>query len=144
MGSALYSLGHQMDYLNLVYGSLRPLLDQILFSCEAKKWTQLKLEPALLFSIAFTHKLRIPEAITWTHHCIHAQDAYIPEAVTWTQLSFTHKMRIFLRPTSGLICTIRNLLFNLDHKYHYTYKTTAAKSILSQITKKLDSRNRQV
>ena len=69
-----------------------------LFCFEANKWTQLKLEPAFVLSIAFTHKLRIPEAITWTHHCIHAQDAYIPEAVTWTQLSFTHKLRISLRP----------------------------------------------
>ena len=31
MGSALYSLGPSRAYLNCVYGSLRPLLDQTYF-----------------------------------------------------------------------------------------------------------------
>ena len=119
-----------------------------LFSFEANKWTQLKLEPALFLAlhsrtncvfqrpshgliIAFTHKMRIflrpshglsfhsrtncvyPWGRTWTQHCIHAQNAYIPEAVHGLSIAFTHKLRIFLRPTSGLICTIRNLLFKL-------------------------------
>ena len=69
----------------------------------------------------------IPEANTWTQHCIHAQAAYIPEANKWTQM-YNKKL----------------IVKNLDYKYHYTYKNFAAKSILSQITKKLDSHNRQV
>ena len=101
-----------------------------LFSFEANKWTQLKLEPALFLAlhsrtncvfqrpshgliIAFTHKMRIFLRPSHGLSFIHAQIAYIPEAVHGLSIAFTHKMRIFLRPTSGLICTIRNLLFKL-------------------------------
>ena len=89
-----------MDYLNLVYGSLRPLLDQILFSFEAKKWTQLNLEAALLFSIALTHKLRI-----------------FPRPSHGLSIAFTQKMRLFLRPTSdhytSVVCTINEAIIGL-------------------------------